>query len=150
MSENVFQQVNDFFEDYAKALAQMDSKRMAYLHSMPCSFVTDDLVSTFSDPSRLEGLFNQGVVFYKQFGLAHALPQVYSKHFLTERMATVKVVWQYLDERRRLIYDCDYHYTLRKDKEDLWKIAVTISINEKDRMMAWQDKNRMAYSSAAS
>lgn len=140
MSVNLFQQINDFFDDYSSALAGMNTKRMAYLHSMPCSFITNDVVTTFTDPSKLEGLFNQGAVFYKQFGLTYAQPQLYSKHFLTECIVMVKIVWQYFDENHNLIYDCDYQYTLRKDKDELWKIVVTISVNEKERMKAWMDK----------
>lgn len=150
MSANLFQQLNDFFDDYSNALAQMNMKRMVYLHNIPCSFISDDMVTVFTDASKLEGLFNQGAIFYKQFGLTHAQPQLYNKLFLTERLALVKVVWQYFNARGQLIYDCDYHYTLRKDKEELWKIAITTAINEKERMEEWMNKQPASMSLAKS
>lgn len=132
-----FQQINDFFDNYAEALEHFDSKGMAYHYNIPCSFLADESATCFTEASKLEGLFNQGTVFYKQFGIVHARPEVWSKRFWTDRMAKVKVHWQYFDKDNQPVYSCEYQYILRLDKHDNWKIEVSVSINEKEKMEEW-------------
>lgn len=132
-----FQQINDFFDQYAGAIERLDSKAMSQFYSMPCLFVTNDSSTGFSEYSKLEGLFNQGFTFYKQFGIVKARPAVWSKHFWTEKLANVRVNWAYFDELQHLIYDCDYQYVMRQDKTGHWRIELSASINEKQRMEAW-------------
>ncbi len=140
MSNSPFKLVNDFFESYANALEQYDTKLMALHYSVPCTFLSDDSVTVFSEANKLEGLFNQGTAFYRQYGIAHARPEVWSKRFWTDRIAKVKVTWYYYDANNQPIYSCDYQYILRLDKQDKWKIELSVSINEKERMEEWLDQ----------
>jgi hypothetical protein len=142
MATNPHHQINEFFDSYAKAFENYDSKLMAQHYSIPCTFLADDSVSVFSESSKLEGLFNQGAGFYKQFGITHARPEVWSKRFWTERIAKVKIDWQYFDKDNQPIYSCDYLYVLRLDKHDSWKIEMSVSVNEKERMEEWLKKNK--------
>ena len=135
------QYISNFFETYARALENHDTKLMANHYFIPCTFISDDSNTTFNDASKLEGLFNQGVIFYKQFGIIHAWPQVWSKQFWTDKIARVKVKWSYLDKDKQLVYECDYQYVLKLDKHNHWKIILSVSINEKERMEEWQ-KNK--------
>ena len=145
MSNSPFKLVNDFFESYANALEQYDTKLMALHYSVPCTFLSDDSVTVFSEASKLEGLFNQGTAFYRQYGIAHARPEVWSKRFWTDRIAKVKVSWHYYDANNQPIYSCDYQYILRLDKQDKWKIELSVSINEKERMEEWlEQRNNQA------
>lgn len=137
MSANPFQQINLFFESYAQALERYDTKDMAQHYHIPCTFLSDESATVFTEASKLEGLFNQGTTFYKQFGIAHARPEVLSKRFWTDHIVKTKVLWQYFDRDNRLIYDCDYVYLLRPDKAGDWKIEVNVAINEKERMETW-------------
>ena len=134
------QQINDFFETYARALEHYDSKGMAYLYNMPCTMVSDDNTALFNDAGRLEGFFNQGVTFYKQFGITNVRPEIWSKRPLTNKVCAVKVNWQYFDSLKQAIYNCDYHYVLKMDKKDHWKIILSVSVNEKERMEEWRSK----------
>ena len=137
MSNSPFKKVNDFFESYANALESYDTRLMAHHYSIPCTFLSDDAATVFTEASALEGLFNQGTGFYKQYGIAHARPEVWSKRFWTDRIAKVRVGWHYFDQDNKPIYSCDYQYILRLDKQDNWKIELSISINEKEKMEEW-------------
>lgn len=137
MSSSTFQKVNEFFESYASALEQYDTKAMTFHYNIPCTFLSDESSTVFTEASKLEGLFNQGTSFYKQFGIVHARPQVWSKRFWTDRICKVKVNWQYFDKENKPIYDCDYQYIIRLDKTDNWKIEVSVAVNEKEKMEEW-------------
>ena len=130
--------IKHFLEIYAAAFLIYDTKQMAFLHNMPCTLVSDEKTSVFNDYSRLEGFFNLGAVFYRQFGIVKAIPEVWTRREWTERIANVKVNWQYHDRNDKLIYTCDYHYVLKADKHNSWKIILSVSVNEKERMEEWQ------------
>lgn len=136
--------VNNFFESYATALENFDGKAMMMHYALPCTFLSDESVEVFKDASKLEGLFNQGISFYKQFGIAHARPELWGKRPYTKRITKVKVNWQYFDNNNNPVYNCDYQYILRLDKHDKWKIEVAIAVNEKERMEEWMKKRGKA------
>jgi len=137
MNTSSSQKINDFFDDYARALESYDTKLMARHYNIPCTFLSDEASTVFSEASKLEGLFVQGTGFYRQFGIVYSRPEVFSKRFWTYRICKVKVNWQYFDKDKRAIYNCDYQYLMRLDKNNNWKIEVSVAINEKERMEAW-------------
>lgn len=143
MSETVLHRVSEFFDSYANSLESFDTKAMAQHYALPCLFLSDDSSTVFTEASKLEGLFNQGTGFYKQFGIAHARPEVWSKRTWTDRIIKCKVNWQYFDAGNQPIYDCDYQYVLRLDKHDKIKIEVSVSVNEKEKMQEWQLANSL-------
>lgn len=132
------QQLSTFFDEYAKALENYDTKAMAYLYNIPCTMLSDDATTLFNDAGRLEGFFNQGVSFYRQFGIAHVRTEVWSRREWTDKIINVKVNWQYFDHHKKPIYNCDYHYVLKLNKLNQWKIVLSTSVNEKERMEEWQ------------
>lgn len=105
--------------------------------------LSDDATSIFNDAGKLEGFFNQGATFYRQFGIAHVRHDVWMRRELTPRIANVKVTWRYLDTSQNPIYTCDYHYTLKLDKNDQWRIILSVSVNEKERMEEWQARRTL-------
>jgi hypothetical protein len=132
------QSINRFFEVYASALEHFHTKQMAYLYNMPCTLVSDEKTTVFNDLSKLEGFFNQGATFYKQFGIVKAVPEIWNKRELTARIMQVKVNWHYYGADEKIIYACDYYYTLKADKFNEWKIILSVSVNEKEHMEEWQ------------
>jgi hypothetical protein len=141
MSANAFHHINRFFESYAAALESFDTKQMARHFDLPCMMLSDDTATSFTDASRLEGLFNQGAHFYQQYGVAHARPEVWSKRQWSPRIAKVRVEWRYYDKNNQFLYACDYQYVLHLHNQADWKIRLMVSVNEKERMEAWL-KNR--------
>ena len=136
-----YHKIANFFEEYALALESYDAKKMTQFYALPCTFLSDEATDVFTQASNLEGLFNQGIGFYKQFGITNVRPDVWSKRAWTDRIVKVKLNWQYFDKNNQPVYNCDYQYVLRLDKNDNWKIEVAISINEKERMEEWMKKN---------
>jgi hypothetical protein len=133
------QQVNSFFETYAKALEQYDTKGMAFLHNVPCTMISDDTTSQYNDVSKLEGFFNTGAAFYRQFGIAHVRPEVWTRRAWTNRIINVKVNWYYMDVFKNPIYDCENQYVLKLDKHSQWKIMLSVSVNEKEKIEEWKE-----------
>lgn len=142
MSDTPFYKVNDFFESYAHALENYDTKLMARHYSIPCTFLSNEACTIFTDSSKLEGLFNQGTSFYKQFGITHARPEVWSKRLWTDKICKVRVNWQYFDKDNQPVYNCDYQYILKLDKHNTWKIELSVAVNEKERMDEWLNKRK--------
>ncbi len=132
--------VNRIFESYAHALENADTKKMAFHYVLPCTFIDDENSAVFTDASKLEGLFNQGISFFRHYGIAHARPEIWSKRQWTNHIIKVKVNWRYYDKDNQFLYTCDYHYLLRLDKHGTWKIQVSVSVNEKERMEEWLKK----------
>lgn len=137
MNDQIYKQVNTFFDAYAHALENHDTKLLAYHYHIPCTLMSDDNTTVFSEASKLEGLFNQGVVFYKQFGIVHARHTIWNKDIWTDKIIRVRVNWQYFDAQQQLVYDCDYHYVIREVKNGQLKIICSVSVNEKERMNEW-------------
>jgi len=138
------QSINTFFEMYAKALESYDTKGIAYLYNIPCTMISDEATTVFNDAGKLEGFFNQGASFYKQFGIAHVRPEVWSRRQWTDKITKVKVNWQYFDTYKQPIYNCDYHYVMKLDKNNQWRIILSVSVNEKEQMEAWQQQAKAA------
>jgi hypothetical protein len=136
MSINPLHRVNELFDAYAAALASFNAKSMMYYYDLPCSFISDENHSVYTDPTLLEGFFTLGASFYKKEGIAHAKPEVWNKYLWTDKIAKVKLIWHYYDAENELLYSCDYQYIVR-EIEGEWKIAAAISLNEKQRMEAW-------------
>lgn len=134
------QKLNDFFENYASALERYDTKSLAYMYNIPCTMLSDEATTVFNDAGKLEGFFNQGASFYRQFGIAHVRHEIWMKRHLSDRIATVKVNWQFFDALNAPIYDCDYQYTMKLDKNNQWRIILSVSINEKRNMEEWQTR----------
>ncbi|MCD6010917.1 MAG: hypothetical protein K0Q79_779 [Flavipsychrobacter sp.] len=134
------QQINNFFETYATALERYDTKGMAYLYNIPCTMVSDDTTTMFNDAGKLEGFFNMGAGFYRQFGIAKVRPEIWNRRNWTDKIVNVKVNWQYYDNLDKPIYNCDYHYVLKLDKNNHWRIVLSVSVNEKERMEEWKVK----------
>ena len=136
------QQINSFFDNYAAALERFDTKGMAFLYNVPCTMISDDATTMFNDAGKLEGFFNMGTGFYRQFGICRARPEIWNRRNLTDKIVVVKVNWRYYDIDNKPIYNCDYHYTLKLDKNNAWKIIFSISVNEKERMEDWRNKTK--------
>jgi hypothetical protein len=129
--------INDFFESYAQSLETFDSKRLAFLHNIPCSLLSDDSTTFFNDAGRLEGFFNQGMSYYRQFGIAKVSVEVLSRINISEKIVKARVLWKYYDASNQPIYQCNYQYIIKVDKHQHLKIVVSISVDEKEQMEAW-------------
>ncbi|OSZ78593.1 hypothetical protein CAP35_10180 [Chitinophagaceae bacterium IBVUCB1] len=134
---DLFQLINGHFDTYAAAITNYDTKGMGHHFAVPCTFLSAEKTTTFSEASKLEGLFNQGIGFYKQFGITKAVADVRHKRLVAANIAHVKLRWLYYNTHNTLLYHCDYEYILKANKHNRWEIEMAISINEKEQMEAW-------------
>jgi hypothetical protein len=130
----VFTMMNDFFESYANALEKGDIKLIVSHFYIPCTIVSDDSSTTFSESSRLEGLLGHALRFFKQLGITHIRTEVWTRHAWTDKIISVKVNWKYFDGLNQPVYNYDYQYVLKTDKNNKWKIILAVSLNEKERV----------------
>lgn len=144
MHNDNFLYIQTFFDSYAQAMEQYDTKGLAWHYMLPCTLLDDEHQTVFTEASKLEGFFNQGASFYKQYGIAHAVPTIWTKREWSDTAANVQVKWQYYDAKKKPLYACDYQYVLKLDKENDWKIVLSLSINEKQRMEAWLASRKKA------
>ena len=142
-TESAIQQVNSFFDEFSHALQRFDTKAMAFLYNMPCTLLADESTTPFTNATKLEGFFNQGASAYRQFGITNVRHEVWTKHRWTDKMVLVKVKWYYSNAKNELVYSCDYQYIMKTDKNNQLKIAMSISLNEKEQMEEW--KKRVGY-----
>ncbi len=138
------QLLNIHFDTYAAALTNYDTKGMAHHFAIPCTFLSTEKATAFNESSKLEGMFNQGIGFYKQFGITLAEAEIRNKRMITENIALVKVRWNYFNSNKDLLYNCDYEYILKAVKNKKWEIEMAISINEKQQMEIWLNNNKKA------
>lgn len=129
--------LNRHFDTYAAAISNYDTKGMAFHFAIPCTFLSVEKATAFNEASKLEGLFNQGIGFYKQFGITLAEAEIRHKRMIADNIAHVKVKWNYYNTDNTLLYNCDYEYILKANKHNNWEIEMAISINEKEQMEAW-------------
>lgn len=138
------QLLNTHFDTYASALTNYDTKGMAHHFAIPCTFLSAEKATAFNESSKLQGMFNQGIGFYKQFGITLAEAEIRNKRMITENIAHVKVRWNYFNNNKDLLYNCDYEYILKAVKNKKWEIEMAISINEKQQMETWLNTNKKA------
>lgn len=129
---------NTFFDAYAAAMQQQDTRLMTRFYEWPCTLMGDGITNVYSEPNRLEGLFNQGIVYYGQIGVRSFKPELWSRHQLNEHYMRVRVKWHHCDESGVELYHCFYEYVLHSDKSGFWKMQVVVSIDEKERLAAYQ------------
>lgn len=128
--------VHDFFEGYARAMEQHDSKYIAGCYSLPCTFISDDESRSYTTTARLEGLINQSKRFYTIHGITSVTAEVMNTYMITQRIARVTLRWIYKNDKGLLVYDCNYLYILRLDAHQHWRIETAIDVNEKERIAA--------------
>jgi hypothetical protein len=64
---------------------------------------------------------------------------VWSRRAWTNRIINVKVNWYYMDVFKNPIYDCENQYVLKLDKHSQWKIILSVSVNEKEKIEEWKE-----------
>ena len=132
--------MNDFFGSYANALEKGDIKLIVNHFHIPCTFISDDTSTTFSEASRLEGTLGQSLRFFKQLGIVEIRTDVWTRHTWTDKVVSTKVNWKYFDGLGQPVYNYDYQYVLKADKGNKWKIILAVSLNEKERVLELMKK----------
>jgi hypothetical protein len=130
--------INDFFEAYAQAMLHQDTRLMTRFYELPCSLMADGMANVYTEMNKLEGLFNQGIVYYGQLGVKEFRPDLRSTMRLNEHYARARVLWRHCDVNGQELYRCHYDYILLRDALGFWHMQTVISVDEKKQLEAWQ------------
>ena len=136
--------INDFFTAYATAMLQQDTRMMTRFYELPCTMMADGQANVYTDANKLEGLFNQGIVYYGQLGVREFRPDLRYCAPLNEQYTRAKVIWQHCDASGRLLYSCAYEYILVRQKGGHWTMQVVISVDEKKQLENWQTAQQLS------
>ena len=121
--------LDEFFDAYAAALRDFDADATARLWGLPGMVVTDDFAGALESRADMSAGLAASYPMYRMLGLESAVPEVRLVNALTDRIATVRVRWSYLDADDDLIVTTDYEYLLRDDADGL-HVYLAVGIDE--------------------
>ncbi|WP_200952640.1 hypothetical protein [Agromyces sp. Soil535] len=123
----------EFFDAYAAALREFDADATAQLWGLPGMIVTDDFAGALESRADMAAGLASSYPVYRMLGLESALPEIRAVSALTDRIATVRVRWSYLDADDDLIVTTDYEYLVRDDADGL-HVYLAVGIDEAEAL----------------
>jgi NTF2-like protein (DUF6841) len=123
----------EFFDAYAAALREFDADATAQLWGLPGMIVTDDFAGALESRADMAAGLASSYPVYRMLGLESALPEIRAVSALTDRIATVRVRWSYLDADDEVIVTTDYEYLVRDDADGL-HVYLAVGIDETEAL----------------
>jgi len=104
-----------FFARYAEALAAGDLKAISGCYAVPSLVLTDAGSVPIGAREEIEAAFDSAAEpeRYRAQGLVAVRPTLVASEALSERLVSVDVRWDYLDEQGRSVQQNGYRYVLR-------------------------------------
>ena len=103
-----------------------DLKAISGCYVVPCLVLTDTGSVPIAAREEIEAAFDGAAERYRAQGLVAARPNLAASEALSERLVSVDVRWDYLDEQGRSAQQNGYRYVLRLEDEASPKIQVVI------------------------
>jgi uncharacterized NTF2-like protein DUF6841 len=125
---------DQFFEQYAELLGRFDGAAIADLYGYPCLMVADNGVAAGMDRQNAIDGVNNMATLYKPTGFERAVAKVTSVDSLSDRLALVRVNWDFRAAGDRSLYQNDTIYLFRADDEGAWLINAAITIDDPERL----------------
>jgi hypothetical protein len=123
----------EFFDAYAAALREFDADATARLWGLPGMIVTDDFAGALESRADMAAGLASSYPLYRRLGLESAVPEIRAVSALTDRIATVRVRWSYLDANDEVIVKTDYEYLVRDDADGL-HVYLAVGIDEAEAL----------------
>jgi hypothetical protein len=127
------ERIAEFFDAYAAALREFDADATAALWGLPGMIVTDDFAGALESRADMAAGLASSYPLYRLLGLESAVPEIRAVSALTDRIATVRVRWRYLDADDEVIVTTDYEYLLRDDADGL-RVYLAVGIDEAEAL----------------
>ena len=115
-----------FFVRYGEALAAGDLKVISGCYALPALVLSDEGSVPISARQEIEVAFDGAAERYREQELVDLRPTLVASEALSERLLSVDVRWEYLDEQGRSAQQNGYRYVLRLQDEASPKIQVVI------------------------
>ena len=105
----------------------------ARLWGLPGMIVTDDFAGALESRADMAAGLASSYPLYRRLGLESAVPEIRAVSALTDRIATVRVRWSYLDANDEVIVTTDYEYLVRDDADGL-HVYLAVGIDEAEAL----------------
>ena len=115
-----------FLVRYGEALAAGDLKAISGCYALPSLVLSDAGSVPIAARQEIEAAFDGAAERYRAQGLVALRPTLVASEALSERLVSVDVRWDYLDEQGRSAQQNGYRYVLRLQDEASPKIQVVI------------------------
>src|SRR5215212_2596222 len=115
-----------FLARYGEALSAGDLKAISGCYALPSLVLSDAGSVPISAREEIEAAFDGAAERYRAQGLVAVRPTLVASEALSERLVSVDVRWDYLDEQGRSAQQNRYRYVLRLGGEAEPKIQVLI------------------------
>jgi hypothetical protein len=116
-----------FLTRYGEALSAGDLKAISGCYAVPALVLSDTGSVSISTSEEIEAAFDGAAERYRAPGLVEVRPTLLASETLSERLVSVDVRWDYLDEQGRSEQQNAYRYVLRLEDESSPKIQVVIA-----------------------
>jgi hypothetical protein len=115
-----------FLARYGEALAAGDLEAISGCYAVPALVLSDTGSVPIAAREEIEAAFDGAAERYRAQGLVALRPTLLAWEALSERLISVDVRWDYLDEQDRSAQQNSYRYVLRLEGEASPKIQVVI------------------------
>jgi hypothetical protein len=115
-----------FLVRYGEALSAGDLKAISGCYALPSLVLSDAGSIPIAAREEIEAAFDGAAERYRAQGLVALRPTLVASEALSERLLSVDVRWDYLDEEGRSAQQNGYRYVLRLEDEASPKIQVVI------------------------
>jgi hypothetical protein len=115
-----------FLVRYGEALAVGDLKAISGCYAIPGLVLSDAGSVPIAARQEIEAAFDGAAERYRAQGLVGLRPTLVASEALSERLLSVDVRWEYLDEQGRSAQQNGYRYVLRLQDVASPKIQVVI------------------------
>ena len=115
-----------FLVRYGEALAAGDLKAISGCYAVPALVLSGEGSVPIAALEEIEAAFDGAAERYRAQGLVGLRPTLVASEVLSERLLSVDVRWEYLDEQGRSAQQNGYRYVLRLQDEASPKIQVVV------------------------
>src|SRR5919107_4456482 len=115
-----------FLVRYREALSAGDLKAISSCYAVPSLVLSDTGSVPIASREEIEVAFDGAAERYRAQGLVGLRPTLVASETLSERLLSVDVRWEYLDEQGRSAQQNGYRYVLRLQDVASPKIQVVI------------------------
>lgn len=122
-----------FLARYGDALTAGDLHAIADCYAVPALVLSDAGSIPVAAHEEIEAAFDGAAERYRAQGLVAVRPTLVASEALSERLVSVDVLWDYLDEQGRSAQQNSYRYVLRVDDGTGARIQVVIATSASSR-----------------
>jgi hypothetical protein len=123
--------IKQFFDRFASALTHGDGKAIGEMFAYPAIAIGNDMSRSITTRDEVAQFFSSAPEQYRQRGIVDTRAEIQGIHWNTDRLATVDVVWPYLDEHGRVRGSESSTYVVHLEPGGEPKLQVMLMLGER-------------------